>query len=414
MTEYNGSSIDHCVSCRDPIEAGVRAPCGHHYDAQCISDLFQAATRDESLFPPRCCRQPIPFADVRPHLTATLASLFEEKSKELGTLKRVYCTNPTCSHFLGAQKEGWRREIYTCPTQGCRTLTCSQCKAKVDTVWHVCNQDGTDQQVLALGRSAGWARCPGCEQMIELHTGCYHMTCVCKTQFCYLCKAIWKKCRCPQWDERRLFAAAEERVDNQLAAHRPQRAPAPVQPALNQPIGRPAVPHPPVTLQRQTPSPSTVVTGTRTLPPVTPQRQVPTIIYHNAPAPRNTSHSTSSPSTIVTGARTLSPVAPERQVPTTIYPHASAPRNVSHTTPSRSTVVTGARTATLSHQHSRSSYPTAQSNSSIYSANRAQMIQAAAADLRENHDCQHKNWRYRSLCQTCYHNLPLYFHESIT
>ncbi|OSX63329.1 hypothetical protein POSPLADRAFT_1080865, partial [Postia placenta MAD-698-R-SB12] len=53
-----------------------------------------------------------------------------------------------------------------------------------------------DRAVLALGETQGWARCPGCETMIELNHGCFHMTCRCKTEFCYVCQARWKTCTC--------------------------------------------------------------------------------------------------------------------------------------------------------------------------------------------------------------------------
>ena len=42
------------------------------------------------------------------------------------------------------------------------------------------------------------------------------MTCRCRYQFCYVCAAQWKTCGCPQWEERRLLAAAEQRVERQL------------------------------------------------------------------------------------------------------------------------------------------------------------------------------------------------------
>ena len=41
------------------------------------------------------------------------------------------------------------------------------------------------------------------------------LRCLCGTQFCYVCGAIWKNCACPQWDERRLLARAEVIVDRQ-------------------------------------------------------------------------------------------------------------------------------------------------------------------------------------------------------
>ncbi|KIM77724.1 hypothetical protein PILCRDRAFT_613582 [Piloderma croceum F 1598] len=214
-THFTGQN---CVICRDPIRGGqIRAPCGHYYDIACVTDLFQSATRDESLFPPRCCRQPILFMTVRQHLTPDLIVLFTEKEKEFATLKRVYCAKPSCSQFLGPQSRSIFGNVMTCPAPGCLTRTCRSCKSKVafGDPHSKCKVDEMDQQILALGKDAGWARCPGCAQMIELQMGCYHMTCRCKTEFCYLCTARWKTCTCTQWDERRLVAAAEERVDLQ-------------------------------------------------------------------------------------------------------------------------------------------------------------------------------------------------------
>ncbi|KAK7678686.1 hypothetical protein QCA50_018268 [Cerrena zonata] len=210
-----------CVICGDAIRGTeVHTPCNHYYDKNCIVELFQAATRDETLYPPRCCRQHIPLSSVRGLLTADAIKLFEQKAIEFGTLNRVYCSNPRCSRFLCAQQEGPKRAtLFKCAAPGCNTQTCTGCKAHVDTKTgssHVCQKDANDQDVLELGRHSQWARCPGCEALIELNLGCYHMTCRCKTEFCYLCRAKWKRCQCPQWEERRLLAAAEARVDAQL------------------------------------------------------------------------------------------------------------------------------------------------------------------------------------------------------
>lgn len=48
--------------------------------------------------------------------------------------------------------------------------------------------------------------------MVELTHGCYHMTCRCRGEFCYLCSTPWKNCTCPQWDETLLFAEARART----------------------------------------------------------------------------------------------------------------------------------------------------------------------------------------------------------
>lgn len=51
-----------CIACTDrfPPAALLRSPCSHEYCRECLVGLVQSSLRDESLFPPRCCTQPIP------------------------------------------------------------------------------------------------------------------------------------------------------------------------------------------------------------------------------------------------------------------------------------------------------------------------------------------------------------------
>ncbi|KAI0662640.1 hypothetical protein C8Q70DRAFT_1089640 [Cubamyces menziesii] len=152
---------ESCVICRDVIEGPViRAPCGDTYDVGCLVDLYRAATVDESLFPPACCRQPFEFDKVRVHFDNALIKLVDSKTIEFGTKNR-------------------------------------------------------DAALLALAEQTDWKRCPSCGHLIELTIGCYHMTCRCRHQFCYLCTATWRRCSYRQWDDDRLLAAAERRVQRQ-------------------------------------------------------------------------------------------------------------------------------------------------------------------------------------------------------
>ncbi|CAE6461598.1 unnamed protein product [Rhizoctonia solani] len=205
------SSVD-CVICGDFTAQAYQAPCGCFYDRQCLAELFDKATVDESLFPPRCCSQQISFAQVRSILSPRLVQKFEAKSEEFKTPNRLYCHNAACSRFLGPAASTEREKSARLCTQCWRT-TCSFCKS-VSHASHVpCETDAAAQQVLALGRQEGWQSCPSCHHMVELDTGCYHMTCRCRHEFCYLCARRWKECTCPQWDEDRLIAQAERRIE---------------------------------------------------------------------------------------------------------------------------------------------------------------------------------------------------------
>ncbi|KAI6040122.1 hypothetical protein EDC04DRAFT_1567750 [Pisolithus marmoratus] len=349
-----------CVICWDPIRGSeVRAPCGHYYDIPCIIDLFQSATSDESLFPPRCCRQNIPFNQVQPHLSSGLVTEFQEKSKEFGTPNRVYCARPTCSHFLGPLTQtSSGTTIYDCPVPNCGTRTCANCRGRYDDEQtHSCRLDQGTQQILELGRREGWVRCPGCSLLVELDMGCFHMTCRCRTEFCYLCKARWKTCNCPQWDGRRLSAAAQQRVDAQL------RGGQHFYPFLHGwgPLPEPAWFHP-----YQPPIAPFVLPGAQPIPPV--QQRIP-------------------PATVVRPA--VPSTAPDREVRT------SKRRSGHHRTANTDTVTIN----TL----------------------RQRMIRETAARLQVDHECQHLDWEYRDgggRCENCHREwgyvslrewIPLFF-----
>ncbi|KZV90110.1 hypothetical protein EXIGLDRAFT_649638 [Exidia glandulosa HHB12029] len=216
-----------CTACGSRIRGrSTRAPCNHAYDAACIADLFQASMTDESLFPPRCCGQEITLSSVRNLLRVELVQRFEAKAVELRTLRRVYCPNASCSRFLGAQTDADKPAGIVCPA--CHTTACSACTgAHAEGV--TCAQNADAQPILELAREEGWQRCPGCKRFIELETGCYHMTCICRTHFCYVCAEIWKNCDCPQWEESRLLTAAHERVAHEVGRRRFQPEAAPQQ-----------------------------------------------------------------------------------------------------------------------------------------------------------------------------------------
>ncbi|KAI6038337.1 hypothetical protein EDC04DRAFT_2695604 [Pisolithus marmoratus] len=220
---------------------------------------------------------------------------------------------------------------------------------------HTCRQDQGAEQVLHLGRSEGWARCPGCSQLIELNMGCYHMTCRCRTAFCYLCSARWKTCSCPQWDEQRLLTAAERRVDAQLGGgehhHRRHVRPGSVQLAPRS-----------ILIRRPTDQPVPAV-----------QPVVPT------PAP-------------AAQPRVHSPKRRSSRVLDVSSPHGS------RTLGERLTVRNVRSLATGTHTHCDD------------------LINEAIERLRANHDCQHTRWKYRrgaGRCENCHDMLPLYLFRCV-
>ena len=409
--------------CQDPIfGAEVRAPCGHFYDVGCITDLFQSAIRDESLYPPRCCRQNITLPQVRPHLTQALLTEFELKAQEFGTLKRVYCATPACSRFLGPLYEGFFGKVFTCTSPTCTTATCGKCRGRYER-YHNCTPDAETEQMLTLSRASGWSRCPGCAQMIELNMGCFHMTCRCKTEFCYLCRARWKSCGCPQWDENRLLAAAEQRVDAQLQparraqpANPPRQAPAARQPApvagaaRNQPVNPWAIQAPAAAPRQQAPA----VNVRPVNPPqqaiaAAPRRQAPVVNVRPVNPPQQTP---------AAAPRQQAPVVNIRRV----NPPQEAPALAPAPPPSRTTTRRAEANARVSGwftvvpQPQPQPRPASTANAAEdRNAVRQRMIRETMDRLRVDHDCQHTTWRYRrggGRCESCSMQLPLYLFVS--
>jgi hypothetical protein len=155
-----------CTICMDKCDtlSMYHSPCGHPYCTDCLVDLVEASTRDESLHPLRCCKQHFVTEDVASRLTLNLRSRFYTKSIEFNTppSSRIYCPKKTCSAFLGASG---RSSNIICPT--CKTGVCCQCKNAAHP-GNACDEDTEVLQVKALARKELWQTCPGCYAIIEL------------------------------------------------------------------------------------------------------------------------------------------------------------------------------------------------------------------------------------------------------
>ncbi|MCJ1249153.1 hypothetical protein MMC30_006376 [Trapelia coarctata] len=192
-----------CVGCKDDhlVYDILQAPCGHFFCRWCFHQLAEAASRDESLYPPSCCQQIILLSSSKYLLENELIKVLESKAEEFGTTNRTYCSDAACSEFIPIRHI--RHDVAACLS--CSKETCSMCKGPphIDTE---CPDDPDEKELEALAKALKWARCPNCKRRIELETGCNHMRCLSDTEFCYRCNRIWKTCLCPQYDEDQINA----------------------------------------------------------------------------------------------------------------------------------------------------------------------------------------------------------------
>ncbi|KAJ5943528.1 hypothetical protein N7516_003696 [Penicillium verrucosum] len=205
--------LRECVACSEsyPESGMIRNSCSHIYCQGCITHLLENSLADESLFPPRCCRLPLPLEATRGIINVDLWARFEEKKIEHGDKHRTYCSDPACSRYILPSRV--RGTIGTCRV--CNRKTCTLCKKK--THQGECVDDRIE--VLELGKAKGWQRCLNCSHLVELRSGCNHITCRCRHEFCYVCSTPWKQCECAHWDE----AMLEERAGVIAARNQPAR-----------------------------------------------------------------------------------------------------------------------------------------------------------------------------------------------
>ncbi|OBT97068.1 hypothetical protein VE01_04851 [Pseudogymnoascus verrucosus] len=205
---------DLCEACGDEktLEELGCGPCGHEYCRDCLQDLVTAAITDQSLFPPRCCRQPIALEAIHTLLTSDLVDAFIDKRVEYETPNKTYCSVQTCSAFI--KLANIANNVATCLK--CDSKTCTLCKEAAHGNGE-CPSDPEFEQILQMVRENGWQRCYMCSSVVELNYGCNHITCRCGTEFCYLCGLRWKVCTCAQWDEHRLIEHANVLVARRQA-----------------------------------------------------------------------------------------------------------------------------------------------------------------------------------------------------
>ncbi|KAL8723768.1 MAG: hypothetical protein Q9225_000063 [Loekoesia sp. 1 TL-2023] len=170
-----------CTSCFDdiPNKEAIRVPCRHTYCAPCFSQLISTALQNESQFPPKCCLQEIPRGILRNHLDAKELASFDDQSVPSGLTQR---------------KQGHRMAPWNVVTADCP-------------------QDFGLDATLQQAERAGWQRCYNCRAMVELNTGCRHITCKCKAEFCYTCGARWRTCVCTEDDQARRAQQIRENLE---------------------------------------------------------------------------------------------------------------------------------------------------------------------------------------------------------
>ncbi|THU91481.1 hypothetical protein K435DRAFT_759253 [Dendrothele bispora CBS 962.96] len=199
-----------CIICAETVSPSFTAPCGHRYCQICLENYVTVSIKDESSFPPQCCRQPFPLdlelkepssSRLSPSSLSSVLSnpalirCLKEKAHEFSVPSgdRLYCPNLQCSVFLGsfnALRIEARPVPITCSS--CGATVCPQCKGVSHTGLKCpASPELAESQFRKLVKEKKWQTCPQCREIVERTEGCPHMVCRCKAEFCYGCGSNW-------------------------------------------------------------------------------------------------------------------------------------------------------------------------------------------------------------------------------
>lgn len=164
--------FDGKCTCCDTLLKGlevIHGTCEHRYCLDCTRKMIEDSFKDISLFPPRCCREPLILEKKGDLFDPAIMARYEILLIKHNDPKPLFCHVVSCGAYIPQAAHG------NCPV--CSVGTCKRC-LRLKHLRGCLPPDTTtdDQKLNALADKMKWRACPECAHMIELTTGCKHMT----------------------------------------------------------------------------------------------------------------------------------------------------------------------------------------------------------------------------------------------
>lgn len=198
-----------CVICLDEIDVGQIFSvdgCLHRYCFSCMNQHVEVKLLNGML--PKCphegCNSELKIETSRKFLTPKLIEIMSLRLEEasIPVTEKIYCPYPDCSALMSKSEvlEYSKRTLFgTAERLGvrkcskCENLFCINCKVP----WHSNTScldykrrnpypPAADAKLKTLADENLWRQCVKCNHMIELESGCYHMTCRCLISFMHI------------------------------------------------------------------------------------------------------------------------------------------------------------------------------------------------------------------------------------
>ncbi|KAL6276265.1 hypothetical protein ACE6H2_019866 [Prunus campanulata] len=167
--------------------------CHHKYCLACMKHHVEVNLRSGIVAqcPHKDCKCEVNIITCKKFLSPELADIMIERIKEssIPVTEKVYCAFPMCSALMSKTEvlehtktsfvsEGGRK------CMKCQRYFCVNCKVPWHYDMNCYDYQGsetyslTEEQLLkSLAMMKLWRQCSNCKHMVELDSGCYHITC---------------------------------------------------------------------------------------------------------------------------------------------------------------------------------------------------------------------------------------------
>jgi len=166
-----------CTEAKDDFDV-IPLGCGHNHCLDCLYLNFRLAIEHQHLDLLRCC-EPIPVFYAADVLGQAELKLFHELLTSHQPGRKIQCSSGCGTTLLPA----WMKHDFgLCMT--CNHQTCLICGKASHT--GECPNDTDTQSLFDVAETEKWQRCYKCGTVVQLQTGCYHITCrfVCPPPVC--------------------------------------------------------------------------------------------------------------------------------------------------------------------------------------------------------------------------------------
>ncbi|KAF3116281.1 hypothetical protein TWF569_000346 [Orbilia oligospora] len=204
LKRYKEEFSSICNICNETYQnyAVFTLKCKHRYCVECLRDHILHAFGQPGSELPRCCGEALPLTYAGEVLMESELNQLMDRRDAQESSKQISCAGCKKDLLQGSIKDNSAYCI------DCAKFTCIHCAKDLHD--GICPEDKDMAMLLETAKNEGWSKCGKCNHLVELTIGCFHMTCRCGHQFCYLCGVEWKTCGCPSSSEHSVLGRIRE------------------------------------------------------------------------------------------------------------------------------------------------------------------------------------------------------------